>query len=236
MDKSLWGKLGQHPNGLADSSANTSSARPGTSDGHEAAAPRAPLTMHRYHTEDDANSLSATANRKALFKAGEEPKQTIAARKAALFANSSNNSAPSTPHGGRAAATDPAASSNSKPNRLVGRLMNAFARPSSSDPPRTEASRSHLESEAVGASFQPAPTTGSRLPYGNDAVTSRSRAPTESKTSISSNCASRRNPNRLSLCRVQVQLLCPLRLNFPCFCATSIDRIPRDHVLQPTHT
>lgn len=123
--KSLWGMIGQ-PHGSTESGANQSSVRPGTSDGHAAPAPRASLTMNRYHTGDDTNSLSAT--RKALFKAGEEPKNSIAARKAALFANVSNISAPPTPHASRADGPP-----TGKPNRLVGRLMNAFARPSSSD-------------------------------------------------------------------------------------------------------
>ncbi|EST06835.2 Phosphatidylinositol-4-phosphate 5-kinase, core [Kalmanozyma brasiliensis GHG001] len=181
--KSLWGKLGQQTNELSIPGSNASAARPGTSDGHGAAAPRTSLTMHRYHTDDDANSLSATANRRPLFKTGEEPKQTIAARKAALFANSTNNSAPPTPHGGRTAAGDPVTQPNSKPNRLVGRLMNAFARSAVADPPRADATRPSFDANAINASSDPASATGARTTHGSDLVTSRSRATTESKLS-----------------------------------------------------
>ncbi len=123
--KSLWGMLGQHPHDAADAEAEASNGRPVTGDGHEAHSHRSSLTMHRYHTEDDANTLSST--RKSLFKTGEEPKQSIAARKAALFASVSNNSAPPTPQGIRGSSNSNGAAN--KPHRLVGRLMNAFARP-----------------------------------------------------------------------------------------------------------
>lgn len=138
--KSLWGMLGQHPHGSADAEAKASSGRPGTSDGHEVGAPRKSLTMHRYHTEDDTSSLSSNLARKTLFKAGEEPKQSIAARKAALFANVSNNSAPASPQGSRGATGDQWGPSSSKPHRLVGRLMNAFVRPSSTETSCSDAS------------------------------------------------------------------------------------------------
>ncbi|SNX88009.1 related to phosphatidylinositol 3-phosphate 5-kinase [Melanopsichium pennsylvanicum] len=141
--KSLWGMLGTHSQGSAESAGNE--ARPGTSDDLEAAAPRKSLTMHRYHTEDDTNSLSSTATRKTLFNAGEEPKQSIAARKAALFANVSNKSAPATPQGGRA-------ESNSKPHRLVGRLMNAFTRPVAPEPPHLDTVISASDSSSSAAS------------------------------------------------------------------------------------
>ncbi|KAJ1021862.1 hypothetical protein NDA16_003625 [Ustilago loliicola] len=151
--KSLWGMLGQHPHGSADSGPTTSGGRPGTSDGHEAAAaPRKSLTMHRYHTEDEANSLSSNTMRKALFKTGEEPKQSIAARKAALFASVSINSAPATPQGARASD----ASGQSKSHRLVGRLMNAFTKPSSESSradatlPSSDLSTAATSSDAAG--------------------------------------------------------------------------------------
>ncbi|ETS59792.1 hypothetical protein PaG_06319 [Moesziomyces aphidis] len=129
--KSLWGMLGQHPHDAADAEGEASIARSGMGDGHEAHSHRSALTMHRYHTEDDANTLSST--RKALFKTGEEPKQSIAARKAALFASVSNNSAPPTPQGLRGSASNANGSAN-KPHRLVGRLINAFARPNADAP------------------------------------------------------------------------------------------------------
>ncbi|SJX66543.1 related to phosphatidylinositol 3-phosphate 5-kinase [Sporisorium reilianum f. sp. reilianum] len=185
--KSLWGMLGQHPHGSAEAGGHPPTARPGTSNGTEAAsaaaaAPRTSLTMHRYHTEDDTHSLSAAATRKAIFKAGEEPKQSIAARKAALFAQSNNHSAPSTPQGGRGAgagagagAADATGQSSTKPHRLVGRLMNAFARPSSSDAPRQEPFVPSSDSNATLTSSRPTPST--------DAVPSQSRALTDSKTS-----------------------------------------------------
>ncbi|KAI3491651.1 hypothetical protein L1887_43963 [Cichorium endivia] len=123
--------LGQHPHDAADAEAEASIARSGMGDCHEAHSHRSALTMHRYHTEDDASTLSST--RKALFKTGEEPKQSIAARKAALFASVSNNSAPPTPQGLRGSASNANGSAN-KPHRLVGRLINAFARPNADAP------------------------------------------------------------------------------------------------------
>ncbi|KAJ9476131.1 PIPK domain-containing protein [Pseudozyma hubeiensis] len=139
--KGLWGKLGQQPLGSSESNANLSAGRPGTSEGHGTAtiAPRTSLTMHRYHTDDDASTVMSTAARTSIFKAGEEPKQTIAARKAALFASATNSSSPSTPSGPRGQTAEHAAHAGHKPHRLVGRLMNAFAKPSSSEPLRTEA-------------------------------------------------------------------------------------------------
>lgn len=185
--KSLWGMLGQHPHGSAETSAHSSAGRPGTSSGNETAAaaapPRTSLTMHRYHTEDDTHSPSATATRKALFKAGEEPKQSIAARKAALFANTNNHSAPSTPHGGRGAAVDATGQSNNKPNRLVGRLMNAFARPSFSDAPRQEPFVSSSDSNVTLTSSKSAVVGGVHMTPGTDVATSQSRAPADGKTS-----------------------------------------------------
>ncbi|SPO31389.1 related to phosphatidylinositol 3-phosphate 5-kinase [Ustilago trichophora] len=180
--KSLWGMLGQHPHGSADAGTNAAGGRPGTSDGHEvSAAPRKSLTMHRYHTEDDANSLASSTTRKTLFKAGEEPKQSIAARKAALFANvSNNNSAPATPQGGRGAGAD--AGGHSKPHRLVGRLMNAFSRPSASDPPRPDIAVPSTESSHAVSSSRTSIGAAPSLPSA-DGIVSRSRATTETKMS-----------------------------------------------------
>lgn len=179
--KSLWGMLGQHPHGSTESNANASSGRPGTSDGHEAAsAPRKSLTMHRYHTEDENNSLSSNTMRKTLFKTGEEPKQSIAARKAALFASVSNSSDPSTPQGGRS----PDAGGQSKPHRLVGRLMNAFTKPSSSEPSRVDAvpPSSHPET-ATTSSGATGGLPASQNTGSSDMASQRSRAQTEVKPS-----------------------------------------------------
>ncbi|GAC95117.1 hypothetical protein PHSY_002692 [Pseudozyma hubeiensis SY62] len=180
--KSLWGKLGQQPLGSAESNANLSAGRPGTNEDHGTAttAPRTSLTMHRYQTDDDPSNAISAAARSPIFKAGEEPKQTIAARKAALFASANNQSGPSTPSGARGHTAEHAAHTGHKPHRLVGRLMNAFAKPSSSETSRPEAvgygsdPNTALISSKISASDGAQLDTSSRA----EAVTSRSRAST----------------------------------------------------------
>lgn len=174
--KSLWGKIGQLPLASAEPTANFFADRPSTSDGHATStnAPRTSLTMQRYHTESVANGSPSTATRKALFKAGEEPKQSIAARKAALFANTPNHSAPSSPSAGRVATADPTVHSNNKAHGLVGRLMSAFTRPSSSDPSRVDTAVSDSEASVTS---QASAAGGSQVILNDHDPTSRFRAP-----------------------------------------------------------
>ncbi|SOV05839.1 related to phosphatidylinositol 3-phosphate 5-kinase [Ustilago sp. UG-2017a] len=197
--KSLWGMLGQHPHGSADSGPNAPGGRPGTSDGHEASAvPRKSLTMHCYHTEDETNSLSSNSTRKTLFKTGEEPKQTIAARKAALFASVSINSAPPTSQGSRGSAADGSGYSSSKPHRFVGRLMNVFTKPSSSEPPRSDTVLSSSDLNTATPSSSAAERSGSDSgTVGIDTTSLRSRANTEVKPSYLQRARAQAKPQPL---------------------------------------